>query len=127
MKAFKIIVEFVAGFFLLAGLSVFGYQAILWYKSGKWFGIDLLSTIYWLHSTQAGSDSSSPLLNWFYAPQNWLGLHGSLILVLDIVPLALFLVVIGSFLFAAVERREKERSEIIDAVEQEMRDKQAAK
>lgn len=128
MRPLKTIVRIVAGLFLLAGLGVFGYQGYIWYMSGEWYGIDLLSTIHWLNSTQftpAGNGGSPPPLNWFYAPHNWLGLHRILIVVLDIVPLSLILIVAGSFLFAAIDGGEKERSRIIETVETEMRNRQA--
>lgn len=134
MRPLKTIVSFVAGLFLLAGLGVIGYQGYIWYMSGEWSGIDLLSTVHWLNSTQstqftqstlAGSSGSPPPLNWFYAPDNWLGLHRILVVVLDIVPLSLFLIVAGSFLFAAIDGGEKERNRIIETVEMEMRNRQA--
>jgi len=43
---------------------------------------------------------------------------------LDVLPLSLTLMVIGSFLFASVERGETERGRAIDAVEEEMRARQ---
>ena len=65
--------------------------------------------------------SLSPLVSWFHTPQEWLGFHQTLLLVLELVPLSLFLMVTGVFLFAFVYRGEKERSRTIATVESEMR------
>jgi predicted PurR-regulated permease PerM len=111
----------VGSFFFLAGLCVFGFQVYTWFNVGHWFDMDLLWLVDWLLSTQAIDLSSSTLVNWFHTPQEWLGFHQSLILVLDLIPLSLFLVVMGVFLFAFVYQGEKERSRIIAAVESEMR------
>ena len=121
MAVYRFIIRCVGSFFILAGLCVFGFQVYTWFNVGHWFEMDLLWLVHWLLSTQAIDLSSSTLVNWFHTPQEWLGFHQSLLLVLDLVPLSLFLVVIGVFLFAFVYRGEEERSWTIAAVESEMR------
>ena len=121
MAVYRFIIRCVGRFFILAGLCVFGFQVYTWFNVGHWFEMDLLWLVDWLLSTQAIDLSSSTLVNWFHTPQEWLGFHQSLILVLDLIPLSLFLVVMGVFLFAFVYQGEKERGRIIAAVENEMR------
>ncbi len=121
MALFRLIIRYVGSLFFLAGLCVFGFQVYTWFNVGHWFDMDLLWLVDWLLSTQAIDLSSSTLVNWFHTPQEWLGFHQSLIFVLDLIPLSLFLVVMGVFLFAFVYQGEKERSRIIAAVESEMR------
>ena len=121
MAVFRLIIRYIGSFFILAGLCIFGFQVYTWFNVGHWFEMDLLWLVYWLLSTQAIDLSSSTLVNWFNTPQEWLGLHQSLLVVLDVISLPLFLVVIGAFLFAFVYRGEKERSQAIAAVESEMR------
>lgn len=121
MAVFRLILRCVGSFFILAGLCVFGFQVYTWFNVGRWFEVDLLWLIHWLLSTQAIDLSSSTLVNWFHTPQEWLGFHQSLFLILDLIPLCLFLVVIGVFLFAFVYRGEQERSLTIAVVEGEMR------
>ncbi len=125
MSAFRTIVGIIGGFFLVAGLGVFGYQVYDWYKLGRWFEMDLLWMVQRLLSTTSGNDGSSFLASWFFAPQDWLGLHRILMVVLEIIPLGLFFIIIGSFLFASIDRKEKERRRIIAEVEEGMRAKQA--
>ncbi len=121
MALFRLIIRYVGSFFILAGLCVFGFQVYTWFNVGHWFEMDLLWLVHWLLSTQTIDLSSSTLVNWFHTPQEWLGFHQSLLLVLDLVPFSLFLVVIGVFLFAFVYQGEKERSRTMAAVESEMR------
>ncbi len=121
MAVFRFIIRGVGRFFILAGLCVFGYQVFTWFNVGYWFEMDLLWLVHWLLSTQAMDLTSSTFANWFRTPQEWLGFHQSLLLVLDLVPLSLFLVVIGVFMFAFLYRGEEERSRTIAAVESEMR------
>ena len=97
MSAFRTIIGISGGFFLVGGLSVFGYQAYDWFKVGRWFEMDLLWVVQRLLSGPSGNDGSPFVENWFSAPQDWLVLHGILMVVLEIIPLALFLIVIGGF------------------------------
>jgi len=131
VAAFRIIIRYIGSFSILTGLCIFGFQVYTWFNLEHWFEMDLLWLVYWLLSTQVIDLSSSTLVNWFNTPQEWLGLHQSLLLVLDLVPLSLFLVVIGVFLFAFVYQGEKERSRTTATVENEMRarvgDKYASK
>ena len=121
MALFRLIIRYVGSLFFLAGLCVFGFQVYTWFNVGHWFDMDLLWLVDWLLSTQAIDLSSSTLVNWFHTPQEWLGYQQSLIFVLDLIPLSLFLAVMGVFLFAFVYQGEKERSRMIAAVESEMR------
>ena len=131
MAVIRLIIRYIGSFFILAGSCVFGFQVYTWFNLGHWFEMDLLWLVHWLLSTQAIDLTSSTLVNWFYTPQEWFGFHQSLLLVLELVPLSLFLVVIGVFLFAFVYRGEKARSRTIATVESEMRarvgDKYASK
>jgi len=131
VAVFRFIIRYVGSFFILAGFCVFGFQVYSWFNVGHWFEMNLLWLVHWLLSTQMIDLSSSTLVNWFHTPQEWLGFHQSLLLVLDLVPFSLFLVVIGVFLFAFVYQGEKERSRTIATVESEMRarvgDKYASK
>ncbi len=131
MAVIRLIIRYIGSFFILAGICVFGFQVYTWFNVGHWFEMDLLWLVYRFLSTQAMDFSSSPLVNWFHTPQEWLGLHQTLLFVLELVPLALFLVVTGVFLFAFVYRGEKERGRTLATVESEMRarvgDKYASK
>ena len=121
MAVIRLIIRYIGSFFIIDGSCVFGFQVYTWFNLGHWFEMDLLWLVHWLLSTQAMDFSSSTLANWFHTPQEWLGFHQTLLLVLELVPLSLFLVVTGVFLFAFVYRGEKERSRTIAAVESEMR------
>ena len=117
----SLIIRYIGSFFILTGICVFGFQVYTWFNIGHWFEMDLLWLVHRLLSTQAMEFSSSPLVNWFHTPQEWLGFHRLLLLILELVPLSLFLVVTGVLLFAFVYRGEKERSRTITTVESEMR------
>ena len=121
MSVFRVIIRYIGSFFILAGICVFGFQVYTWFNLGHWIEVDLLWLVHWLLSTRAMDVSLSPLVSWFHTPQEWLGFHQTLLLVLELVPLSLFLMVTGVFLFAFVYRGEKERSRTIATVESEMR------
>ena len=131
VAVFSLMVRVVGSIFILAGICVFGFQVYTWFNVGHWFEMDLQWFVHWCLSIEAMDFNSSPVVNWFHAPQRWHGLHQILLLVLDLIPLFLFLAVIGAFLLAAVYRGEKERNQIIETVEREMRarvgDKYASK
>ena len=107
MPVIRTVVRLTAKGFILCGLGVFGYQAVMGFLSGHWMDLDVLWLVYWLFSSQGGLD-----------------LHGVTRWILDFLPLSLSLVVVGSFLLAAIYRGEKERRRIIDDVEKEMRARQ---
>ena len=123
MSVFRVIIRYVGSFFILTGLGVFGFQIYSWFTISHWFEMDLLWMIHWLLSTETNNFIPSAFTDWFLTPQDWFGFHRILLLVLDLVPLSLFLVVIGIFLFASVYRGEKERNRAIAIVENEMRAK----
>ena len=124
MFILRSIVRFFAEVFLLSGIGVLVYQGYIRYQTGEWFGMDLLWVVNRLLASPPGSGGSTSLVNWFLAPEDWIGLHRVLLVALDVLPLSLTLMVIGSFLFASVERGETERGRAIDAVEEEMRARQ---
>lgn len=121
MVVVRSIVRSFASLFLLSGLGVLGYQGYIRYDTGEWFGMDLLWLVRWLLSFHSANGVPSSLVGWLVAPQHWVVLHRVLWMVLDICPLSLTLIVVGSFLYTSVDREEKGRQQIIDEVEQEMR------
>ena len=131
MALFRRIIRYAGSAFILSGLCVFGFQVYTWLNLDHWYEMDLLWLIYWVVSTQLMEQSASTFVDWFHAPQQALEVHRLLLFALDLIPLSLFLLLSGAFLFTSIYRREKETNRTIAAIESEMRvrvgDKYASK
>ncbi len=121
MAVFRRIFRYAGSTLILSGLCVLGFQVYTWFNLDHWFEMDLLWLVHWLVSTHLMEQAASTFVNWFHTPQQALEVHRLLLLTLDLVPLSLFLLLSGAFLFASIYRGEKERSRTIAAVESEMR------
>jgi hypothetical protein len=78
----------IGGLFFLIGLSLFGYQAILWLQDGVWTGFPLFAVFDFLFENTA-------FHQWIVQPESWLGLQKMFSWFLESVPLSLALMIPG--------------------------------
>ena len=78
----------VGGLFFLIGLSLFGYQAILWLQDGVWTEIPLFAVFNFLFE-------NTILHQWMIHPESWMGLQKLFSWFLESVPLSVALMIPG--------------------------------
>ena len=78
----------IGGLFFLIGLSLFGYQAILWLQDGVWTEFPLFVVFDFLFE-------STILQQWMTHPESWVGLQKMFSWFLESVPLSIALMVPG--------------------------------
>ena len=78
----------VGGLFFLIGLSLFGYQAILWLQDGVWTEIPLFAVFNFLFE-------NTILHQWMIHPESWMGLQKLFSWFLEAVPLSVALMIPG--------------------------------
>ena len=78
----------IGGLFFLIGLSLFGYQAILWLQDGVWTGFPLFAVFDFLFE-------NTTFHQWMVQPESWGGLQKLFSWFLESVPLSLALMVPG--------------------------------
>ena len=78
----------VGGLFFLIGLSLFGYQAILWLQDGVWTEFPLFAVFNFLFE-------NTILHQWMIHPESWMGLQKLFSWFLESVPLSVALMIPG--------------------------------
>lgn len=81
------------GILCLMGFLVFGYQVMTFLKTGLWIEMPLMIVFSYLPS------DLSHTFQWLYEPYDWYGLHKLTVGILNYIPLALFLIIAGCFMF----------------------------
>jgi hypothetical protein len=74
--------------FFMAGLSLFGYQVLIWLQDGTWTEFPLFVVFNFLFENTA-------FHQWMTHPESWLGLQKLLSWVLESVPLSIALMIPG--------------------------------
>lgn len=85
-KAWQRIVNIFGVTLILAGIGIFGFQIFIYLKSGQWIELPLLMVAFW----------PSEFVSWLYNPNSWIGLQKIIYGALELIPLSLFLVLVGA-------------------------------
>ncbi len=73
---------------VLSGIGVISYQVYVWLKFEHWVGLSVRDGLGYLVTPE------TPTYRWIVNPDSWLGLYR----LLDLIPLSLYLVVLGIFI-----------------------------
>jgi hypothetical protein len=74
------------------GAGIFAHQVLTWLRTQHWDSVRLLDLV---ESPGFSSKLPDRVLQWFWKPQSWHGLHDALLTFLDLAPAGLFFVAIG--------------------------------
>ena len=86
-KTWQRLVNFLGVLFILSGVALVGLQVFVYLKDGRWEKLPLLYL-----ATLLGPDQFS---SWLHHPTSWLGLHNVVDGFLKIMPLTVFLILVG--------------------------------
>jgi len=92
-----LLVKTVGILFIITGVLIFGGQIFAYLKSGEWHELPfLLLAIF-------GPDS---FVSWLENPKSWIGFHKIVYWLLKVIPISLFLIVVGICMITYERQKE---------------------